>query len=44
MRLGIFGGSFDPVHTGHVAAGRACVDQAGIDPAPFHGLAEDCMR
>lgn len=30
MRLGVFGGSFDPVHNGHVALARSCRDQAGL--------------
>jgi nicotinate-nucleotide adenylyltransferase len=30
-RIGIFGGTFDPPHTGHVAAGRAVAEQLGLD-------------
>lgn len=35
MRLGIFGGSFDPVHNGHLALVRACQQQAGLDEVWF---------
>ena len=30
-RIGILGGTFDPPHTGHVAAGRAAVETLGLD-------------
>lgn len=31
MRIGLFGGTFDPVHIGHVRAARAFAEQAGLD-------------
>jgi nicotinate-nucleotide adenylyltransferase len=35
MHLGIFGGSFDPVHNGHLALARACHTQAALDEIWF---------
>lgn len=31
MKLGLFGGSFDPVHRGHVATARAAREQLGLE-------------
>ncbi len=35
QRVALFGGSFDPVHVGHVAVARAAVAQAGLDRVIF---------
>ncbi len=35
MRLGIFGGSFDPVHNAHLVLARACQQQAALDEVWF---------
>jgi nicotinate-nucleotide adenylyltransferase len=35
MLLGIYGGSFDPVHNGHLAMARACQEQAALDEVWF---------
>lgn len=35
MKLGLFGGSFDPIHCGHVAAARAALEQVDLDRVLF---------
>lgn len=35
LRLGLFGGSFDPVHVGHLHAARAARDARGLDRVLF---------
>lgn len=31
MKIGMLGGTFNPVHTGHVNLGRVCAERAGLD-------------
>jgi nicotinate-nucleotide adenylyltransferase len=35
MRLGVLGGTFDPVHNGHVAAAEAAIECANLDEVVF---------
>lgn len=35
MRLGVLGGTFDPVHVGHLALGRVARDQLALDQVLF---------
>lgn len=35
MRIGLFGGTFDPVHEGHLAVARCCRGQARLDQVWF---------
>lgn len=32
LRIGIFGGTFDPVHNGHIRAAKAFREECGLDP------------
>lgn len=35
MRLGIFGGSFDPIHLGHLILAQTCLEHAALDQVLF---------
>jgi nicotinate-nucleotide adenylyltransferase len=35
MRVGVFGGSFDPIHLGHLILAECCRDQCGLDCVRF---------
>jgi nicotinate-nucleotide adenylyltransferase len=35
MRIGVYGGSFDPVHLGHLLLAECCREQAGLDRVLF---------
>lgn len=35
MRLGVFGGTFDPVHVGHLILAEQCREQGGLDRVLF---------
>jgi nicotinate-nucleotide adenylyltransferase len=51
MRVGVFGGTFDPVHTGHLILAEQCREQARLDqvwfvpaPRPPHKDEPDLTR
>jgi nicotinate-nucleotide adenylyltransferase len=35
MKIGVFGGTFDPVHVGHLAIAQAALETAGLDRVVF---------
>lgn len=35
MRIGVFGGSFDPVHFGHLKLAQSCLEEAQLDRVWF---------
>ena len=34
-KVGIFGGSFNPIHTGHIALAKSLCEKAGLDEVWF---------
>ncbi len=44
MRLGIFGGSFDPIHNGHLALADCCAEQARLDKLWFVPTAHQPLK
>ena len=44
MRLGLFGGSFDPVHRGHLVLADSCAKQAALDEVWFVAAARQPLK
>lgn len=44
MKLGIFGGSFDPVHLGHLLVARAAIEELGLDRLYFIPAAQSPFK
>lgn len=44
MRIGLFGGSFDPVHRGHLLLADCCWRQAGLDRVDFVPTAQQPLK
>src|SRR5262245_52448237 len=44
MRVGLFGGSFDPVHWGHVRLAECCQQQAPLDRVVFVPAAQQPLK
>jgi nicotinate-nucleotide adenylyltransferase len=44
MKLGLFGGSFDPVHLGHLLVAQAAVEELGLDKLFFIPAAQSPFK
>lgn len=44
MRIGVFGGSFDPVHRGHLLLAECCWQQAKLDRVEFIPTAQQPLK
>src|SRR5271154_5653873 len=44
MKIGLFGGSFDPVHLGHLSVARAAREEAGLDRLYFIPAAQSPFK
>jgi nicotinate-nucleotide adenylyltransferase len=44
MKLGIYGGSFDPVHIGHLLVAQAAVEELGLDKLFFIPAAQSPLK
>jgi nicotinate-nucleotide adenylyltransferase len=44
MKLGIYGGSFDPVHLGHLLVAQAAVEELGLDRIVFVPAAQSPFK
>jgi len=44
MKIGLFGGSFDPVHLGHLLAARMAVEELGLDRLFFIPAAQSPFK
>ena len=44
MRLGVFGGTFDPVHTGHLVAAETAIQAADLDSIMFVPAGEPWLK
>jgi nicotinate-nucleotide adenylyltransferase len=44
MKLGLFGGSFDPVHLGHLLVAQAAVEELGLDRLIFIPAAQSPFK
>jgi nicotinate-nucleotide adenylyltransferase len=44
MRLGIYGGSFDPVHLGHLLVAQAAIEELGLDKLFFVPAAQSPFK